>query len=112
MPYRPLESNITKNILKYLRSLKDCFAWKVHGGMYGTAGIPDVVVCYRGRFLAFEVKRPGNKPTKLQAATIKKMRQAGGDVHVVTSVGEVKEVMRATTRDTAGAATTTTGATG
>lgn len=24
--------------------------------MYGTAGIPDVIVCYRGRFVAFEVK--------------------------------------------------------
>lgn len=93
MPDKPLESNITKSILKYLRGLDGCFAWKEHGGMYGTAGIPDVICCYQGRFLAFEVKRPGNKPTAIQQVTIDKMRQAGGKVYIVNSVKDVRGII-------------------
>ena len=93
MPDKPLESNITKSILKYLRGLDGCFAWKEHGGMYGTTGIPDVICCYQGMFLAFEVKRPGNKPTMIQQAMIDKMRQAGGKVYIVNSVKDVRGII-------------------
>lgn len=61
--------------------------------MYGTAGIPDIIVCYRGKFIALEAKRPGGKLTKLQEKTIKDIRAAGGKVYVVMSVDEVKEIM-------------------
>ena len=66
------ESDIVRAILKYLKSVPGCFAWKEHGGMYGTAGIPDVICCYRGRFYGFEVKTETGEPTELQKATIKK----------------------------------------
>ena len=36
------ESDIVRAILKYLKTVPDCFCWKEHGGMYGTAGIPDI----------------------------------------------------------------------
>ena len=35
-----LEKEIVASILKLLRARPRCFAWKTHGGMYGTAGIP------------------------------------------------------------------------
>ena len=38
-----LEKKIVASILKLLRVRPRCFAWKTHGGMYGTAGIPDIV---------------------------------------------------------------------
>ena len=59
------ESDIVKAILKYLKTVPGCFAWKEHGGMYGTAGIPDVICCYRGRFYGFEVKTETGEPTEL-----------------------------------------------
>ena len=65
-----LERDIVAAILRLLKKTPDCFAWKEHGGMYGTAGIPDVIVCYRGRFVAFEVKTPSGKLTKLQENTM------------------------------------------
>lgn len=34
------EKTITNQILKYLKSLPDCFAFKEHGGLYGTSGFP------------------------------------------------------------------------
>lgn len=93
MPDKPLESNITKSILKYLRGLDGCFAWKEHGGMYGTTGIPDVICCYQGRFLAFEVKVPGNKPTAIQQAMIEKINNAKGKAYIVYSVKDVRGII-------------------
>lgn len=90
---RKLESKITAEIMQYLKTLDKCFFWKEHGGMYGTAGIPDIICCYKSRFVAFEVKRPGKQLTKLQEKTIKDIQIAGGQAYVVRSVDEVKKIM-------------------
>lgn len=87
------ESDIVKAIMKYLKSVPRCFCWKEHGGMYGTAGIPDIIACINGHFFGFEVKTDVGKPTKLQKATIRKIRAAGGTAVVVRSVDEVKAVV-------------------
>lgn len=87
------ESDIVKAILRYLKSVPGCFAWKEHGGMYGTAGIPDVICCYNGRFFGFEVKTDIGKPTELQKATIRKILAAGGTALVVRSADEVRAVI-------------------
>ena len=73
--------------------MPECFFWKEHGGQYGTAGIPDIIVCHKGRFIALEAKVGKNKPTKLQAATIDQIKRAGGTAAVVYSVEDVKAVM-------------------
>ena len=88
------ETELVKKI-DYLGGVADCFYWKEHGGEYGTAGIPDIIVCYRGRFLAFEAKVGKNKPTVLQEQTIRKILRAGGYALVVRSVEEVKEIIKA-----------------
>lgn len=84
------ETDIVKAIMKYLRTVPGCFCWKEHGGMYGTAGIPDIIACIDGRFFGFEVKTDIGKPTKLQEATIRKILAAGGTALVVRSVDEVR----------------------
>jgi intein/homing endonuclease len=88
------ESAIVSDIKKYLKSLDECFFWKEHGGMYGVAGIPDIICCYKGLFLAFEVKKPDGKLTKLQEKTIKDIQAAGGQAYVVRSVDEVKRIIQ------------------
>lgn len=88
-----LERDIVAAILRYLKTIPRCFAWKTHGGMYGTAGIPDIIACAEGRFYAFEVKQPGGQPTQLQEATLKKIEAAGGVAVMVTSVDEVKQAL-------------------
>ena len=87
------ESDIVKAIMKYLKSVPQCFCWKEHGGMYGTAGIPDIIACINGHFCGFEVETDIGKPTKLQEATIRKILAAGGTAVVVRSVDEVKAVV-------------------
>ena len=90
------EAALIQIIRKYLATVPECFFWKEHGGQYGTAGIPDIIVCYKGRFIALEAKVGRNTPTKLQAATIDKIRQAGGTAAVVYSVEDVRSVISET----------------
>lgn len=87
------ESDIVAAIKRYLKTVEGCFFWKEHGGMYGTAGIPDLILCYKGRFIGLEVKTDDGKPTKLQEATIRKIKACGGIAAVVRSVAEVKAVI-------------------
>ena len=87
------EKTITNQILKYLKNLPECFAFKEHGGLYGTSGIPDIIVCYKGKFVAFEVKTEKGKLSKLQEITIEKIRKANGMAFKVTSLEEVKKIL-------------------
>ena len=84
------EAEIVKAIMRYLKLMPGCFCWKEHGGMYGTAGVPDIIACIDGHFYGFEVKTENGKPTKLQEATIRKIRASGGTALVVRSVDEVR----------------------
>ncbi len=88
------EKTITNQILKYLKSLPECFAFKEHGGLYGTSGIPDIIVCYKGKFVTFEVKTEKGKLSKLQEITIAKIQKANGMAFKVTSLEEVKEILK------------------
>ena len=91
------EADIVRAILTHLRSLDGCFCWKEHGGPYGTNGIPDIICCYHGRFVAFEVKTDTGKPTRLQEAVIRRINAAGGTALVVRSVEDVKAALAAIT---------------
>lgn len=87
------EQEIVDSIKKYLQTIPNLFFWKEHGGQFGTAGIPDLIVCYKGKFIAFECKRPGGKPTLLQKITMNKIGKAKGIAKIVTSVEQVREVI-------------------
>ena len=89
-----LEKDIVARILKYLKKLPRCFCWKEHGGMYGTAGIPDIIACVEGHFYAFEVKTETGKTTALQDATIRNINNCGGTAAVVRSLEDVKETLK------------------
>ena len=91
--YKLLEKDIVAAIMRLLKIVPRCFAWKEHGGMYGSAGIPDVICCLDGRFFAFEVKTPEGRLTKLQEQTIHRIKVAGGHAYVVRSVEDVKAVL-------------------
>jgi len=87
------EREIIGQIKAYLKTLDNCFCFKTHGGFYGTAGIPDIIACVNGAFVAFEVKAEKGKTTVLQEVCLKKIREAGGAAVVVRSVQEVQAVI-------------------
>ncbi len=88
-----LEKDIVASILRYLKTVPGCFAWKSHGGMYGVAGLPDIICCIGGRFVAFEVKTPSGVLTKLQETMISKINAAKGNAYKVTTLQEVREIV-------------------
>ena len=88
------ERDIVAAILRLLRKMPDCFCWKEHGGMYGTAGLPDIIACIQGQFVAFEVKTETGQLTRLQEATLEKIRHAGGHAYKVTSPAEVRAILK------------------
>ena len=89
-----LERDIVAAIKKYLSSLgSDVFFWKEHGSVYGTTGVPDIICCYKGRFIGLECKLPGGRLTELQKRAIEKINRAGGIACRVESVEDVKCVI-------------------
>ena len=88
-----LERDIVNQIMRYLKTVPRCFCWKQHGGQYGTAGLPDIICCIDGRFVAFEVKTPSGRLSKLQESMLTRINAAKGKAFKVTSVDEVKEIL-------------------
>ena len=88
------ERDIVAAILRLLKKTPNCFCWKEHGGMYGTAGIPDIIACINGRFVAFEVKTETGKLSKLQGLTIQRIKKAGGKAYTVRSAAEVAAILK------------------
>ena len=89
-----LERDIVAAIKRYLALLgNDVFFWKEHGGPYGTSGVPDIICCYKGRFLGLEAKLPGGRLTELQKRALNKINRAGGIGRRVESVDDVKAVI-------------------
>lgn len=91
-----LEKNVVKRILKYLRSdAVGAYANKTHGSPLVTRGTPDIIGCIDGRYIGLECKKDAaGKPTKIQQHQIDLIRQAGGIAECVSSVAEVKAIMK------------------
>ena len=88
------ERDIVAAVLRLLKKTPNCFCWKTHGGMYGTAGIPDIIACINGRFVAFEVKTETGKLSKLQEITIQRIKEAGGKAFTVRSAAQVAAILK------------------
>ena len=90
-----LERDIVAAVKRYLSTLgEDVFFWKEHGGPYGTSGISDIIICYKGRFIGMECKLPDGRLTELQKRAISKINAAGGIARRVESVEDAKAIIR------------------
>lgn len=88
------ESSIQTGILNYLETLrpKGKF-YNMQGNAWQGAGRPDIIGCYKGRFIAIEVKRPGEEPTKLQRHELNLWDMTEAITMVATSVADVKKMI-------------------
>jgi hypothetical protein len=87
------EAKVKKKVVDVIKKNSAYYFFPATGG-YGRSGVPDVVCCYRGYFVAIECKAGSNKPTPLQEAEMAKIRQAQGFVRVVNedNVPDVQKV--------------------
>ena len=60
------EQDIQDKIMDYIKSIGGLPVKFNNIGIYAKAGVSDILACIRGRFVAIEVKKPGNKPSALQ----------------------------------------------
>ena len=83
------EQAIQSDILKYLKSAG---AYTIKVSAATKAGIPDIICCYKGRFIAIEVKRPEtkNNVSPLQVANITMIINAQGEAIVAWDKEMVK----------------------
>lgn len=90
---KPLEKHIETKIRGYLDGL-GAYHVKTHGSVYSRAGVPDIIACVNGKFIAIEVKRPRGVVSELQKANIELIKRAGGVAFIAYSVEEVKRVLQ------------------
>ena len=65
-------------------------AWVYKPNDRFTSGIPDIIICNKGDFIAIELKTEIGKLTKLQAYILNNIQMADGYVNVCRTVNEVK----------------------
>lgn len=83
------ESRLQRRIREALEiEFPRSFWFKVHGGPFTRAGIPDLVGCVNGRFFALEVKQPGEEASRVQRKRIAQLTRAGATSDVVESPEE------------------------
>lgn len=72
------EKNFENKLKQYL---KEIGAWYIKywaGSRFTKEGIPDVIICHKGLFIAIEVKAASGKPSLLQLVTLRQIRESGG----------------------------------
>lgn len=95
-PEGKVKSKIVKG-LKELRAAGHSLYWFTPiGSVFGKSGVPDIVICFDGRFVGVEVKAPGKleNVTPLQARAHNEIRDAGGTIFVTDNAEEFIEGLK------------------
>lgn len=102
----PNETALKAQVIDYLRE-RGAYVVKNWGSPLSGRGLPDLFVCYRGRFVAFELKHPRmteaamtNAVSASQWKHIDAITQAGGLAVVVNSVADVGGILDTMDHDT------------
>jgi len=81
-----------KNMIK--KDFPDAVVVTPMAGRFSQAGVSDFIVCYKGRFIALEIKAIGGKLSQLQSAFLDKVIVAGGLAAVCFNVEEARKVLQ------------------
>ena len=71
------ESQFQQKVIQFLKSI-GAYEVKVWGGGFQKAGIPDLLVCYHGKFIGIELKTDKGNASVLQKYNIAKIQEAEG----------------------------------
>jgi len=76
------EKKVKDKVVKMLKQYGIYYFFPATYGM-GRSGVPDIICCNEGRFLAVECKAGKNTTTALQERELAAIRTAGGDAFVI-----------------------------
>lgn len=90
-----LESDLQKKCLRWVKSLSEVWVLKVVGSAVQASGVPDILMCIKGLFVAIELKRPDGKGrvSEIQKAQIEHIKRAGGGAFVVDSFEDFQAIV-------------------
>ena len=71
------EKQFENKVKSYLKS-KGCWVLKTWGGGFLRSGIPDLLICCKGKFIGVELKAEKGKVSPLQKYEIMEIKKAGG----------------------------------
>ena len=91
------EGRVKRKAVAELKKLGMYIFFPATGG-FGRSGVPDIVCCYKGKFIGIECKANGTKPTALQQSNLEEIVNNGGISIVVdeTSVFNLKQIIEET----------------
>ncbi len=95
----PLEKVLRKEVLEYLNTNR-IFHFRIEDATL--SNYPDLIICYKGRFVAAELKR--SEKTKARGGQLKVLRSihtAGGYAEVIGSLNQLKAMLSKIEEDTA-----------
>lgn len=82
---------IQTKVLAYLKQHKDIVAYKIE--VANERGVPDIILCQNGYFVSLEIKGHGDTLKPIQAAQMRRIRQAGGLAFVIDSYDKFLTIM-------------------
>jgi Holliday junction resolvase len=85
------ESKVKKKVKKILDDLGAYHFSPMMDG-YGRSGVPDIIACYKGKFIGIECKAGDNKPTLLQLRNIEDIKRNQG-LAIVINEGNMQELL-------------------
>ena len=71
------EKKVKQKVVKILEEAGAYYFYPVTGG-YGASGVPDVVACFKSKFIGIECKAGTNVPTALQLKNLASITKCGG----------------------------------
>ena len=80
------EAKVKAKVVDILKQYGVYFFYPVTGG-YGRSGVPDIVCCWKGRFIGIECKTKGNVPTQLQMKNLWEIKNLGGVSLIIDETG-------------------------
>lgn len=90
----PLESNLVKKVEQYIKTTyrKDSWFLKTHGNGCQRSGVPDILCCIKGHFIALELKREdgSGRASPQQEIECKKINGAGGHALISDNMEEIR----------------------
>lgn len=82
-----------ENKIKNFLSKNNAYYVKYFGNAFTKSGVPDILVCYNGRFIGIEVKNEHGKTSLLQDANLRQIKKAGGIGIVARTVSDVEQAL-------------------
>lgn len=87
------EGKVKRDVKEYLKTLDKCWYFMPVPFGYGIRGVPDFVVCHKGRFVGIETKSSKGPRKAWQEAVGALIVQAGGAYFVIRSLEELKKCL-------------------